>query len=405
MDDLHDMIPDGEEAERDAPVECDTVVFANAQLILPEEVRPGSVTVVDGKITEVGEGAHVPNHPGAEVIDCRGDFLMPGMVELHTDNIEKHVLPRPGAIWPTLPAAVAHDMQIVSAGITTVYDSVAVGAFDDAGIRLRRLQAICDALETGESHNLFKADHRLHLRCEVAFAGIEDLLPPLIDHSLVGLLSVMDHTPGQRQFLDESKYVEYYQSKHGFTDAEMAGYIADRKRDQAKYSATNRAFVVGLAQDYGHALASHDDATRDHVMEAVRDGMTIAEFPTTVEAAEASHSSGLAVLMGAPNLVRGGSHSGNVAAVELARQGYLDIISSDYAPASLIHAAFLVSDQVETMSLADAIACVTTTPAKAAGLTDRGGIAVGMRGDLVRVHDHRHHPVLCGVWREGHRIA
>ncbi len=383
-----------------------TVIFANAKVILADEILvAGFVTVTDGRITAVAEGDHIPDAPGAEVIDCAGDYLMPGMVELHTDNIEKHILPRPGAMWPALAAAIAHDAQIISAGITTVYDSVAVGAFDEADVRLKSLKAICDALEEGERDGVFKASHRIHLRCEIAFPGLEDLLDPLIGRPLTSLISIMDHTPGQRQFVDESKYVEYYKFKKGFTDAEMTAYMQARRVDQRLYGARNRAYAVGLAREHGHALASHDDATAEHVAEAVRDSMTIAEFPTTVASAKASHESGLAVLMGAPNIVRGGSHSGNIAAVDLARHGYLDIISSDYAPASLIHAAFLLVGQVADLDLPGAIAMVTRNPARSALLSDRGEIAIGLRGDLLRVRDHRQHPILRGVWREGIRVA
>ncbi|MDW3207222.1 MAG: alpha-D-ribose 1-methylphosphonate 5-triphosphate diphosphatase [Alphaproteobacteria bacterium] len=405
IDDLYEVSDLSDEAGHDDRSGGDEAIFANARLILTDRVQLGNVTVQDGRIVEIGDGDFVPRGAGATVIDCNGDYLMPGMVELHTDNIEKHLLPRPGAMWPSLPAAVAHDMQVIAAGITTVYDSVAVGAFDEAGLRLRALQSICDALEEGERHALFKARHKIHLRCEVAFGGVEELLPPLIRRPLVGLLSVMDHTPGQRQFVNEAKYVEYYQGKHGFTDAEMAAYIVDRKRDQVLHSARNRRYVVDLAQAHGHALASHDDATPDHVQEAVQDKMTIAEFPTTVAAARASHENGLAVLMGAPNLVRGGSHSGNVAAAELAALGYLDILSSDYVPASLIHAAFLLADQIDGIDLPHAVATVTANPARAAGLEDRGIIAAGRIADLVRVRATDHHPIIRGVWRGGERVA
>lgn len=405
IDDLYEARDVSNDSEIEDRPRGEVVRFANARLILPDRIQTGQIAVQDGWIVEVSEGDAVSRGAGATVIDCNGDYLMPGMVELHTDNIEKHLLPRPGAMWPSLPAAVAHDMQVIAAGITTVFDSVAVGAFDEAGLRLRALQSICEALEEGERHSLFKSRHMLHLRCEVAFDGIEELLPPLIERPLVGLVSVMDHTPGQRQFVDEAKYVQYYQGKHGFTDAEMAQYIVDRKRDQKIYSARNRRFVVDLAQTHGHALASHDDATVDHVAESLNDKMTIAEFPTTVEAAKASHENGLAVLMGAPNLVRGGSHSGNVAAAELAAQGYLDIVSSDYAPASLIHAAFLLADQIDGIELPQAVATVTSNPARAAGLQDRGEIAVGKIGDLVRVRATDHHPIIQGVWRGGGRVA
>ena len=383
-----------------------TTIFANARVILADRVMgAGRVTVTDGLITAIEEGDAVPSLPGAQVIDCAGDYLMPGMIELHTDNIEKHIMPRPGAVWPSVAASIAHDTQIISAGITTVYDSVSVGAFDEGDIRLKALQDICDALETGERDGLFKARHLVHLRCEICFPDLENLLQPFINRPLTGLVSIMDHTPGQRQFVDESKYVQYYKHKKGFNDEQMKVYMDERRVEQGLYGEKNRRYAVDLAHQHGHALASHDDATVDHVAEAVSDRMTIAEFPTTVAAAEASHAAGLAVLMGAPNLVRGGSHSGNVAAIELARLGLLDIVSSDYVPASLVHSAFLLVDQADTMDLPAAVATVTRNPARAAKLTDRGEIAVGLKGDVVRVHDHPHHPILRGVWRDGIRVS
>lgn len=381
------------------------VIFANALIALPDRMTSGRVHIEDGLIAEVMEADGVPSPTDAEVVDCAGDVLMPGMIELHTDNVEKHVLPRPGAHWPALPAAIAHDAQVASAGITTVFDAVAVGAYEKDTMRLAMLQDVCDALEEGTGHGLFKSEHIVHLRCEVGFGGLEPLLDPLIGKPRVGLVSIMDHTPGQRQFTDLATYRRYYTQKHGYSDEEMDQYIADRLEDQTRYSAKNRAYAVALAHKYGYAIASHDDATPDHVAEAVRDGMTIAEFPTTTDAAKASHESGLSVLMGAPNVVRGGSHSGNVAARELAENGHLDILSSDYAPAALIHAAFMLADQVAGMGLADAIAMVTCNPARAAGLNDRGEIAPGLRGDLVRVEDHEHHPLIRSVWRGGGRVA
>ncbi|HCK18352.1 MAG TPA: phosphonate metabolism protein PhnM, partial [Thalassospira sp.] len=155
----------------------------------------------------------------------------------------------------------------------------------------------------------------------------------------------------------------------------------------------------------GLALASHDDATEAHVAEAVADKMTVAEFPTTLEAAKASHEGGLGVMMGGPNLVRGGSHSGNVAAGDLAKQGYLDIISSDYVPHSLLHGAMKLFDEFEGYDLPRAIRTVSLNPATQVGLDDRGEIALGKRGDLIRVHHSPHHPIVRGVWREGLRVS
>src|SRR5262249_41849431 len=152
-------------------------------------------------------------------------------------------------------------------------------------------------------------------------------------------------------------------------------------------------------------LASHDDTTLEHVAEAIRDGVAIAEFPTTLEAAEALHAAGIRVLMGAPNLVRGGSHAGNIATVQLAEAGFLDILSSDYVPSSLLMAALALPERVPSIDLPAAIRMVTKTPAEAVGLHDRGEIAAGKRCDLLRVRVAQGVPAVRAAWRAGHRVV
>jgi len=262
-----------------------------------------------------------------------------------------------------------------------------------------------DALQTGVNANILRVDHLLHLRCEISFPNLQDLLEPLIDHELVQLVSVMDHTPGQRQFVHEDKYRDYYQSKFRLTDSEMDAFVQEQKAKQVRHGTGNRKYVVSRARENGISLASHDDATLAHVDEAIADGMSIAEFPTTVEAAQASRQQGMNVMMGGPNVVRGGSHSGNVSAMDLARLDVLDIISSDYVPSRLLHAAFLLSDRLDHISLPQAVAMVSKTPAESVGLDDRGEIAIGKRADIVRVHPSPHHPIVRAVWREGTRIS
>jgi alpha-D-ribose 1-methylphosphonate 5-triphosphate diphosphatase len=181
--------------------------------------------------------------------------------------------------------------------------------------------------------------------------------------------------------------------------------LVQRKRDQfAKNYVKNRRGIVALAAAGRTVLASHDDATPAHVDESIGDSVAIAEFPTTVEAARLSHAAGIKVMMGAPNVVRGGSHSGNVAAEELAGIGVLDILSSDYVPASLLFGAFDLARRIEGLGLARALRCVTVNPAKAAGLADRGEIAIGKRGDLVRVAVSEGLPLVREVYRGGRRI-
>ena len=215
----------------------------------------------------------------------------------------------------------------------------------------------------------------------------------------------MDHAPGQRQFQTMEQYTLYYKTKRGLSDEAFALFCDRQQALSAKYAGPHRTQIAKACAERGIAIASHDDATLAHVEESVGFGIRLAEFPTSFEAAEASHAAGLSVLMGAPNIVRGKSHSGNIAAKDLAERGVLDVLSSDYVPFSLIHAPFVLSDELESVSLPQALAMVTATPARTVGLDDRGRIATGLRADIVRVQRLEGIPVVRSVWREGKRVA
>ena len=371
----------------------------NARIVLVETVVQGWLAVADGRIVEIGEG-RAPER----AIDCRGDFLLPGLVELHTDHLEAHVTPRPNVRWNPTAAVVAYDAQIAAAGITTVFDSLRVGQVSptdtlssDHAILAQTISEACD-------QNILRADHRTHLRCEISSPDVVAMTKAFAERAPIDLISLMDHTPGQRQFRDLEKMRAYY-TKHGYvSDRDFDIYVQERVKMHKAYAAANRRDLAELARGMGTALASHDDATLAHVEEAIADAVSIAEFPTTAEAAYASHKAGLDVLMGAPNMVRGGSHSGNVAALDLARDGVLDMLSSDYVPASLLLAAFELPNLVRGFDLAASIRLVTRNPAHATGLTDRGEIAPGKRADLVRVTKGAV-PVVRTVWREGERVV
>ena len=376
-------------------------VFTNAEIVLADRVIQGSVVAREGLIVEISE----QNSHLSSALDCAGDLLIPGLVELHTDALEGHMTPRPGADWPATAAVVAHDSQLAAAGITTVLDAIALGAVLTTSVRVQRLHEMVDSIALARKAGLLRADHLLHLRCEVSYAGLPEVFDQLSGHEMVRLASIMDHTPGQRQFACEDHYRRYYQSKYKFNDKDMDAFIDERRRDQKTYSDKHRRYIVDMCRARDISLASHDDATEAHVTEAISDGIIIAEFPTTLEAAKASHVNGIKVMMGAPNVVRGGSHSGNISARALADEGVLDIISSDYVPSSLLHAAMILEKVIDTIDLPTAIRSVTKNPAEGVGLTDRGEIAIGRRADLVRIHRSPHHPIVRGVWREGQRVA
>jgi len=376
-------------------------VIGNARIVLADRViERGWIACAGGRIAEIDEG----NAPGS-FEDATGDLVMPGMIELHTDHLEAHYVPRPKVFWDPVAAVVSYDGQLATCGITTVLDSLRVWR-EDGLDRDGQVGVLAAAIASAREADLLRADHFLHLRCEIPMPDVVDDARQLIDRPDVRLMSLMDHTPGQRQFRDEAKLRDYYRGKGGgMTDAELDVLFERRSAYQKAYAAANMRDIVALAHQYRIPLASHDDTTEENVGDAIRDRVAVAEFPTTIEAARGLHHAGIDILMGAPNVVRGGSHSGNIAAVDLAREGLLDILSSDYIPSSLLMAALQLPQRVPAIDLASAVRTVTKTPAEAVGLNDRGEIAPGKRADLIRVHVARDVPVVRSVWREGRRVA
>ncbi|TPK13327.1 alpha-D-ribose 1-methylphosphonate 5-triphosphate diphosphatase [Mesorhizobium sp. B2-5-7] len=374
-------------------------VLSNARIVLADEIVEGSLVLRDGLIAGIDADAARTGE------DMGGDFIIPGLVELHTDHLEGHYAPRPKVRWNPIAAVLAHDAQVATAGITTVLDALRVGMDEDADLTLDDIRKLADAIEDSVARDRLRADHFLHLRCEVSAPDCLNAFANFDGDERVKLASLMDHAPGQRQFVNLETYAYYYQRKLKLSDRDFQKFCEKRMDESARNSGPNRVFIAAACQERGIVLASHDDATSAHVDEAIEQGVRVAEFPTTEEAARASKAAGLGVLMGAPNVMRGASHSGNVSARTLASDGLLDILSSDYIPFSLIQSAFFLGDMVEGISLPQAVAMVSKNPAQAVGLDDRGVIEQGRRADLVRVRVDDHVPVVRTVWRQGRRVA
>lgn len=377
------------------------MIINNVKLVLEDETIDGSLEVQEGRIYAFAESQS--RLPGA--LDGEGGWLLPGLIELHTDNLDKFFTPRPKVDWPAHSAMSSHDALMVASGITTVLDAVAIGDVRDGGDRLENLEKMINAVEETQKRGLNRAEHRLHLRCELPHHTTLPLFEKLVDREPVTLVSLMDHSPGQRQFANREKYREYYQGKYQLSGEQMLRFEEEQMALAATWSQPNRQAIAAMCRERQIALASHDDATHEHVAESHRLGSVIAEFPTTLAAAQASRQHGMNVLMGAPNIVRGGSHSGNVAAHKLAASGLLDILSSDYYPASLLDAAFRIADSDDNaFTLAQAVRLVSKHPAQALGLHDRGVIAEGKRADLVLAHRRGEHVHIDHVWRQGKRV-
>ncbi|BCL68084.1 phosphonate metabolism protein PhnM [Vibrio nigripulchritudo] len=372
--------------------------ITNVNIVLPDSVVYGTVEIDNHTIKSVSEG--LDRDPNS--LNGQGHWLLPGLIELHTDNLEKYFTPRPKVSWPEFSAMAAHDAQLIGSGITTVLDAVAVGDVRDGGTRQDYLDKMIDTLVESERRGVNRAEHFLHIRCELPHFSTYGLAERYLGLPQVKMVSLMDHSPGQRQFVNLQKYYEYYQGKYGLNDAEMQTYEAEQRRLSEQWSNTNRKAIAELCLERGIPMASHDDATNEHVEESHNLGLVLAEFPTTVEAATRSHQLGLHVLMGAPNVVRGGSHSGNVAAHELASMGVLDVLSSDYFPLSLLDSVFkLAEDERNTLDLPAAVKLATANPADALGMHDRGEIREGKRADLILVEQVAGQAYVKRAWCKG----
>jgi len=382
----------------------------NAQIVLSGEIIHGSVKIEEGLIADIASG---PSNIGE---DFDGDLLIPGLVEIHTDNLERHLMPRPKVRWPAMAALLSHDAEIAAAGITTVFDALGIGDGDAEGLRGGGMDEILAALDQSQQHQVLRADHHLHIRCELPAPNTLELFQPFArlnqttasDESnrsiRVGLLSLMDHTPGQRQWSEIGHARTYFTGKKGWSLEKFERHVAEAPEAQSRYARPHRSHFIAWAREHGVPIASHDDTTPDHVAEAVADGILISEFPTTLAAAQAARSARMLIVMGGPNVVRGGSHSGNVAAADLARAQLLDALSSDYVPGSLMLGALRLVDEAG-WSLPEALSTVSLKPAQALGLNDRGMIKQGLRADLVRVHRLGPQPAVRAVWRRGQRVC
>ncbi|MDE2197617.1 MAG: alpha-D-ribose 1-methylphosphonate 5-triphosphate diphosphatase [Rhodospirillales bacterium] len=375
------------------------LVLTGARIVTRDGVVDGSVAIAGTRIRDVQPGRSAL----AGAIDLDGDYLIPGVVDVHTDNLERQVQPRSNARWPSRSAMLAHDAQCAAAGVTTVLDALCLGDLGFEKERIRTFREGVSDLDALADTGLLKSEHFLHLRCELPATDMMELLEPVAGHARVRMVSLMDHSPGVGQYADLDRYRQM-RRKEGAADAFIERRIAELTEQRAQMRGPNRRALLALLAGSDVALASHDDRTVEEIEENHADGILISEFPVRRDAAEAARARGMQVIAGAPNIVRGGSHSGNVNAAELVGAGLVDAFASDYVPASLVEAAFICAES-GVITLAEAVGTVSAAPAQMAGLADRGRIASGLRADLVRVRLLDRLPVVRQVWRAGERVA
>jgi alpha-D-ribose 1-methylphosphonate 5-triphosphate diphosphatase len=369
-------------------------VLLHARVVLPTEVADDiAIIVEDGRIAALD-----PERTGkGEIIDLAGRFLLPGLIDLHCDALEKEVEPRPKVHFPLDFACAQADKRNAAAGITTVFHALSF-ADHELGVRNNAFAAeIARAVHAWQPHAL--VDNRVHVRYEVTDETAPAVLSELIENGAAHLLSFMDHSPGQGQFRDVAAYRDYLVRSYR-TDEESLDAIMTRKRAAARGALERMRVLAAKARSRGVPIASHDDDSPAKVAVVQGLGAVISEFPINLETARAAREKGLFTLFGAPNILRGKSQAGNMRALDAIASGVADCLCGDYSPAALLPAIMRLPARSD-ISLPRAVALATANPARAAGLADRGEIALGKRADLVAVKLFGSLPQAERVWVGG----
>ncbi len=353
-------------------------VVKDARVVTPTQVIRGSVAARDGEIVAIEEGKLGVDADVETTIDAAGRILMPGIVDLHGDDIENHLHPRSNAdIEPPIALATA-DRSNICAGITTKFHAI---AFEEAHEENRSPELASALVDSIRSNDSLIADHRIHARCEITDESCVDAVEEVLDREAATCVSVMSHIPGKGQFQDVEQFREYYENDSNHPTEEVERLIEERTTLTEEILSERIDRIAAAAARTGVVVASHDDETPVEVERLEERGIRLSEYPITIEAAERARDLGMWTAMGAPNLVRGGSQWGNLATEDAIEADAADVLLADYHPPSLLAAPFVDTGE----SLPTRVARVTANPADAVGLSARGRIEAGARADMILV--------------------
>ena len=370
--------------------------LSDVRLVLPDRtLERASLRIEGGRIAELREGPT----PHADLHGA-GLTAIPGIVDLHGDMLEREIEPRPGAAFPINMSLFELDKRLAAAGVTTAYAAISFSEHRANHLRSEeRAKEIVEAV--GAWRGSLLTDFRIHARFEITNPRAAPVLKDLIERGLVDLVSLNDHTPGQGQYRDLEQFIHYVSTWQGKSRAEVEASVRERmaRSRDAPPSWATIAEVTALALEAGFCIASHDDDSPEKVALVHSIGASLSEFPVTLEAARAARDAGMHVIMGAPNALRGGSHSGNLSAIAALEAGALDILASDYYPAAMLQAA-LCLHRDHALPLHNAINLISLNPARAVGLHDCGSLELGKLANLVLL-DHGDHWRVAATLREG----
>lgn len=379
------------------------LIIANANIVTPERIiENGCVYVKNGLIESILPSVKGICEEHHTIVNGEGCYLFPGFIDLHNDDIEKKVMPRPNAYFP-IPIAVKEiERVMVCHGITTVFHSISFDAVDFGLRSIEFSKKMIDGIrELNNGSGLIR--NKLHLRFEVSAPNIAETVEQLLEMGCIDLISLMDHTPGQGQFKTEEAYKDYYRKTFKLNEEELNNIIS-KKTTGVDLKKINIEKIIKAAKEKNIPLASHDDDSVEKVMANKEYGIMISEFPVNMQAAEKAHEEKLFICLGAPNIVRGKSHAGNISARELLLNGIGNILCSDYYPASILHAVFNLASDL--MTLNEAVNMATLNPARAAGIDKQiGSLEEGKEADMLLVDAKSGIPVIKQTFVKGNSIA
>lgn len=377
-------------------------LIKNGNIILPDRVDyGGSVLIGDGRILKINTA---DESEADEVIDASGRFVMPGMIDIHSDMIESYIQPRSTALMDFSMGFMEAERVLTMCGITTMFHSISMykeGAWDVKEIRRPSCVKKLVKLVSDYQKGMRLIRHRYHLRYEIDNIECYDEVKQMLEEKTVNLLSFMDHSPGQGQYRDLEIYRKHLEE--GINEVSDAEFEEIVRREKEKDSLSFRQLkeMADLARSNGVSVASHDDDSVEKLQVNREFGVKISEFPVTLDIAREAVKQGFLTVLGAPNILLGGSHSGNLSAVDAIRAGAASILVSDYYPQALLQAVFRLYRDGE-LPLWEATALVTKNPAEAVGMDGEiGTIEEGKKADLLIVSDEHAFPAVEKVFVDG----
>lgn len=379
------------------------IVIKNGRLVLPDMIVDGKYLLIEGdRIQAISDT--MPEQP-AKVINAHGRFVTPGFIDIHSDRIEQFILPRPTAQFDFELALKECERELLHQGITTMYHSLSLYKDERFGKSpLRTLESVQKMAELiRDIHNRFHLlHHRFHLRIEIDNLDAYDIARDMIAQGLVHEISFMDHSPGQGQYKDLAIYRQTLAKYQGCETEEFDfDAFLDAEKQKDTLSLEQLCELCCLAHSHGIAVASHDDDTIEKLRVNQEIGVDISEFPVTLEAAKYANDMGFVTVVGAPNILRGGSHSGNMSAAEAIQAGCADILCSDYYPPAILHGVFMMH-QKYGVPLPEMVNKASLHPAMAVGLgKEYGSIEPGKKADLLIIEQLDGYPVITHVLVDG----